>query len=115
MWERDAALVDVYMPDEYFSALAIVESEERLGYNVHVNGFVYPLYRSDFSQDLVYVPFSLDDSCEDIASEMRLRGTRYLMVAPVHSEDEIISLLQRCAIAGDVIRERGINLYVIKD
>ena len=37
------------------------------------------------------------------------------MVAPVHSEDETISLLQRCAIAGDVIRERGINLYVIKD
>jgi len=115
VWERDAALLDVYMPDEYFSALAIVESEERLGYNVHVNGFVYPLYRSDFSQDLVYVPFSLDDSCEDIASEMRLRGTRYLMVAPVHSEDEIIWLLQRCANAGDVIREQGINLYVIKD
>jgi hypothetical protein len=115
VWERDAALVDVYMPDEYSAALAIVGPEERLGYNVHVNGFIYPLYRSDYSQNLVYIPFSLDDSCEDIADEMRLRGTRYLMVAPVHSEDYIISLLQRCANAGDVIRERGINLYVIKD
>jgi hypothetical protein len=103
------------MPDEYFSALEIVGPEERLGYNVHTNGFVYPLYRSDFSQDLVYAPFSLDDSCEDIASEMRVRGTRYLMVAPEHTEDEKILLLQRCAIAGDVIRERGINLYVIND
>ena len=115
VWERDAALLDVYMPDEYFSALAIVGSDERLGYNVHVNGFIYPLYRSDYSQTLVYIPFSLDDSCEDIASDMRLRGTRYLMVAPVHSEDGKISLLQRCANAGDVIREQGINLYVIKD
>jgi hypothetical protein len=114
VWERDAALLDVYMPDEYSSALEIVRSEERLGYNVHVNGFIYPLYRSDFSQDLVYVPFSPVDSCVDIANEMRLRGTRYLMVAPVHSDDEIISRLQRCANAGDVIRERGINLYVIE-
>jgi hypothetical protein len=114
VWERDAALLDVYMPDEYSSALEIVGSEMRLGYNVHVNGFIYPLYRSDYSQNLVYIPFSPVDSCEDIASEMRLRGTRYLMVAPVHSDDEIISLLQRCAIAGDVIRERGINLYVIE-
>ena len=115
VWERDAALLDVYMPDEYFSALEIVGSEERLGYNVHANGFVYPLYRSDYSQDLVYVPFSPVDSCDDIANEMRVRGTRYLMVAPEHTEDEKILLLQRCAIDGDVIRERGINLYVIKD
>jgi hypothetical protein len=115
VWERDAALLDVYMPDEYFSALEIVGSEERLGYNVHANGFVYPLYRSDYSQDLVYVPFSPVDSCDNIANEMRVRGTRYLMVAPEHTEDEKILLLQRCALAGDVIRERGINLYVIKD
>ena len=115
VWERDAALLDVYIPDEYSSALEIVGSEERLGYNVHVNGFVYPLYRSDYSQDLVYVPFSPADNCDDIANEMRLRGTRYLMVAPEHTEDEKILLLQRCANDGDVIRERGINLYVIKD
>ena len=115
VWERDAALLDIYMPDEYFSALEIVGPEERLGYNVHANGFVYPLYRSDYSQDLVYVPFSPVDTCDDIANEMRVRGTRYLMVAPEHTEDEKILLLQRCAIAGDVIRERGINLYVIKD
>ena len=113
-WERDAALLDVYLPEEYSNALDIVGLDERLGYNVHSNGFIYPLYRSDYSQDLVYVPFSPDDSCVDVANEMRLRGTRYLMVAPVHSEDEIISLLQRCANAGDVIRERGINLYVIE-
>ncbi len=115
VWERDAALLDVYMPDEYSSALEIVKAEERLGYNVHVNGFIYPLYRSDFSQDLVYVPFSPADSCDDIANEMRARGTRYLIVAPEHTEDEKIQLLQRCAIDGNVIRELGINLYVIKD
>lgn len=115
VWERDAALLDVYMPEEYSSALEIVRSEERLGYNVGDNGFVYPLYRADYSQNLVYIPVSLGDSCEDIANEMRSRETRYLMVAPVHSEDETISLLQRCANAGDIIRERGINLYVIKN
>ena len=115
VWERDAALLDVYMPEEYSSALEIVRSDERLGYNVGDNGFVYPLYRADYSQNLVYIPVSLGDSCGDIANEMRSRETRYLMVAPVHSEDETISLLQRCANVGDVIRERGINLYVIKD
>ena len=115
VWERDAALLDVYMPDEYFSALEIVGSEERLGYNVHANGFIYPLYRSDYSQDLVYVPFSPVHSCDDIANEMRVRGTKYLMVAPEHTQDEKILQLQRCAIDGDVIREQGINLYVIKD
>jgi hypothetical protein len=76
---------------------------------------VYPLYRADFSQALVYVPIEPEDSCEEIAVAMESRGTRYLFVAPEHTDDTLIRRLRVCA-ADDAspIRERAPGLYVVR-
>lgn len=114
VWERHAGVLHVRVPVEYESAYRFVPPEARLGYNVTSNGFVYPLYRADFSQSLVYVPFTPADSCSSIAEAMRSRGTRYLFVAPEHSEDLNIARLRECAADGSVLRERAIGLYVTR-
>lgn len=111
---RDAALFEDNMPAPYAKAVEFVPNDALLGYNVHNNGFVYPLYRSDFSQRIIYVPFSPQASCEGIAGSMRERGTRYLLVAPEHTQDENIARLRECAGAGTVIRERAQGLYVLR-
>lgn len=112
--ERHAALFRDNMPDPYPLANQIVPSQDLLGYNVFGNGFTYPLYRADFSQRIVYIPFTIADSCEQVAQAMETRGTRYLLVAPEHTEDDKIALLRACAEAGDVIQERARGLYVVK-
>ncbi len=113
-WERHAGVLHVRVPVEYESVYQFVPPDARLGYNVDTNGFVYPLYRADFSQRLVYVPFTPRDSCESIAEAMRSRGTRYLFVAPEHSDDLNIARLRECAAEGSVLRERAIGLYVTR-
>ena len=85
-----------------------------MGYNVHGNGFLYPLYRADYSQHLVYVPIPQGSTCAGIADAIEARGTRYLFVAPEHTEDWILSLLNQCATEKDVLRERVRGLYVVK-
>jgi len=112
--DRDAALFRDNMPDPYPLANQIVPSQDLLGYNVFGNGFTYPLYRADFSQRIVYIPFTNSSSCEQIAEIMEARGTRYLLVAAEHTEDDKIALLRACAEAGDVIQERARGLYVVK-
>lgn len=112
--DRDAASLRINMPVEYEKSLAIVPRDALLGYNVHSNGFIYPLYRADLSQHLVYVPFSLDGTCEELAEAMSDRGTRYLFVAPEHSSDSVLSFLRRCGDSESIIRERSRGLYVIK-
>ena len=112
--QRDAAVFEDNMPSPFTNALKFVPSDALLGYNVHNNGFVYPLYRSDFSQRVIYVPLSPQDTCEDIAGRMRESGTRYLVVAPEHTYDENIARLRQCADLGTVIRERAQGLYVLR-
>jgi hypothetical protein len=113
--ERSSAALALNMPREYASSLEYVPTDVLLGYNVGENGFIYPLYRPDFSQDLVYIPVDVGASCEDVAGEMAQRGTRFLFTAPEHTEDQILSLLHNCGESGNVLRELGINLYVIND
>lgn len=113
-WERHAGMLHVHAPEEYESVYKFVPTDVVLGYYVHSNGFVYPLYRADYSQTIVYIPISKQASCGEIASAMEVRGTRYLFVAPEHSEDEIIGLLRQCAASGEVIRQRAGGLYVLK-
>ena len=115
VWEREAGDFHVSVPLEYSNALAYVPRTAVLGYNVTSNGFIYPLFRADFSQDLVYIPFSADESCERVAEAMRERNTRYLFVAPEHTSDEKISFLRRCADSGEILRERARGLYVINE
>jgi len=114
LWDRDAGYLRVRAPEHYESVYRFVPREAILGYNVTPNGFVYPLYRADFSQRLVYVPIGPVDGCETIAEAMRSRGTRYLFVAPEHTADSNLGLLRGCAAEGTVLRERAIGLYVIR-
>jgi hypothetical protein len=112
--DRQAAYLGLSVPAEYANALLYVPKDELLGYNVHGNGFIYPLYRADFSQRLVYVPFSPDSACADVVMAMESRNTRWLFVAPEHSEDGSIALLRRCSDTGTRIRERARGLYVLR-
>ena len=114
VWDRQSATLKVNMPPEYENALVYVPNNELLGYNVGSNGFVYPLYRSDFSQHIVYVPFADDASCEDIIHAMEVRHTRYLFVAPEHTADLKIALLQRCSESDSGLRQRARGIYVLK-
>jgi hypothetical protein len=109
---RESASLKLNIPSEYENAIDFVPKDEILGYNLHGNGFIYPLYRSDFSQKLVYVPLSSNDTCEQVAQKMRDHGTRWLFVAPEHSPDPNIALLRMCSDSDTTIRERARGLYV---
>jgi hypothetical protein len=111
--ERGSAQLGINMPFEYENSLEIVPRDAVLGYNVGTNGFIYPLYRPDYSQHLAYIPVNPGDSCEDIAARMRAHGTRYLFLASVHTSDEVLGILHVCGERRGVIRERAVNLYVI--
>jgi hypothetical protein len=113
--DRDSARFRFRVPEEYESAIELMPRDELLGYNVHTNGFIYPWYRADFSQSLVYIPIEESSSCQDIADAMRLRRTRYVSVAPEQTDDSIIALLRDCAVEADLLRERGLDLYVISE
>lgn len=113
--ERHSALFSNRVPIEYRNAIQYVPREALLGYNVHENGFVYPLYRADFSQRLVYVPFLATDNCDQIAEAVRMRGTRYLVVAPEHTEDEKIERMESCVRDSELFNELGVGLYVLEN
>jgi hypothetical protein len=112
--QRHAGIFHRTVPVEYESVYKYVPEEDVLGYNLHENGFQYPLYRADFSQRIVYIPFSSKDSCDSIADTMESLNTRYLFVAPEHTLDENITRLRQCANEGSVLRERTGGLYVVK-
>jgi hypothetical protein len=111
--DRQAAYLRVHVPLEYENALLHVPPEAILGYNVHRNGFIYPLFRADFSQRLAYIRVLPDESCSDIAQSLRAAGTRYLVGAPEHTDDSILALLHRCGEEGTILRELGVGLYVL--
>jgi len=112
--DRSAASFQINVPDEYANALEIVPNNAVLGYAIHSNGFIYPLYRADLSQQITYVPVSREGTCEDVAQAMEERGTRYLFVAPEHSSDRVIAYLRNCGDTDTLLRERSRGLYVIK-
>lgn len=114
MGQREAARMSFRVPEEYENALTFVPREDLLGYNVHANGFLYPLFRSDYSQRLVYVPFDEEDTCEEIAAAMKERGTRWLFVAPEHTNDLKIAKLRECSDTESPIRERSRGVYVLR-
>jgi hypothetical protein len=112
--DRQAAYLRTHVPYEYENALARVPQTAVLGYNVHANGFIYPLFRADFSQRLVYIPIEPSQPCEAIAGDMRAAGTRYLVAAPEHTDDAVLARLFQCGEEGSVLRELGAGLYVIR-
>ncbi|MCJ7513409.1 MAG: hypothetical protein MUO23_10625, partial [Anaerolineales bacterium] len=76
--ERNAASLYLTIGDTYEFAVAKVPPGETLGYHVNANGFIYPLFRADFSQRIVYIPFENSGSCETLSRVMVDRGTRWL-------------------------------------
>jgi hypothetical protein len=111
--DRQAAYLRVHVSLEYENALLQVPPEAILGYNVHQNGFIYPLFRADFSQRLAYIRILPGESCSDIARSLKAAGTRYLVGAPEHTDDSILTLLHRCGEEGTILRELGVGLYVL--
>ncbi len=115
VWDRQSATLKINMPAEYENAIVYVPKDALLGYNVGSNGFIYPLYRADFSQRIVYVPFDATDTCQEVVNQMELSGSRYLFVAPEHTPDAKIALLQRCSeTPGSGLRQRARGVYVTK-
>jgi len=110
--DRDAANLSVYVPDEYKEALETVSNTETLGYNVSLDGLIYPLYRADFSQHIVYIPISGDDSCENIAAQMQTAGTKWLFTAETMTKTSVRSNLQKCEDVGLLTSPRR-GLYVL--
>ncbi len=113
LWQRQAAVLKLNMPEEYEHALVQVPNGATLAYDVGGDGFVYPLFRADFSQKLVYVPVQADLSCDRLADHARSLGADYLFVARGHSSDSSVSKMEQCAIETDRIQERGRGVYVI--
>lgn len=113
VWQRSSAAYGLTVPEHYADALEIVPREAVLGYNVHGNGFICPVYRADFSQRLAHIPFRPETSCREIADRMRDAGTRYLFVGPEHTEDHTLARANECSEAGEHILERSQGLYVI--
>jgi hypothetical protein len=94
--QRDAAKLNVYVPNEYPAALEYVPNDELLGYNVDLDGLIYPLYRADYSQRLTYLPFSSDGDCESLVTLMKKRGTRFLFTSEELTDWQISNALKRC-------------------
>ena len=113
LWERQAALLKLNMPPEYEHAILFGPADELLGYNVGDNGFVYPLFRADYRQRLIYIPVSGADDCGSIAAHMRQHGTDYLFVAEGHTSGEVIQQVRDCAQDGGLMMEESRGLYVI--
>lgn len=113
VWQRGSARSGLTVPRHYANALQMAPADQVLGYNVHGNGFIYPLFRPDFSQQLAYVPMSPTTDCREVADRMQDAGTRYLFMAPEHTDDQVIARANECGEMGDHILERVEGFYVI--
>jgi hypothetical protein len=113
LWERETALLKLNMPSEYEHAILFAPIDQVLGYNVGSDGFVYPLYRADYRQRLVYVPIGEREQCESIAVDMRERGTSFLFVAEGHTPAPVLQRVRDCARSGVALAEKSKGLYVI--
>ena len=115
IWDRQSSTLKLNMPSEYENALVEVPEDELLGYQVHSNGFIYPLYQAGFEQRLVYVPIKVDDGCETIADRMLERGTRYLFVAQEHTADSIRERVESCSNLGSRIEFIAEGVYRVTE
>jgi hypothetical protein len=111
---RDAAKLHLDIPIYYEDALELVPQTETLGFNVHGNGFVYPLYRADFSQRLAFIPFytSVKEGCEMLKKSLNEKDIYWLFVG-VTKEDRV-HFAERCVEEG-VLEFRGERLYGLKE
>lgn len=113
LWNRDATKLHIYVDPEYEQALDVVPNDEMLGYNLHHDAFIYPLYRADFSQRIVYIPFSSDNTCGDLVEAMEIRGTRWLFAISERTLPENLTLIQTCVEDGYLISSEA-GIYALK-
>jgi hypothetical protein len=112
--QRDASKLHIYVDPEYEQALEVVPNDEILGYNLHYDAFIYPLYRADFSQRLAYVPISGDNTCDYLVEAMAIRGTSWLFAIPERTGPENLALVQKCAEDGFLVSIEG-GVYVLNN
>lgn len=109
--QRDASRLRITVPQEYQDALDLVPVDEKLGYYVHQNGFIYPLYRSDYSQRLTFIPLQDIEGCEQLRLEMTRRGTGWLFLW--RAESSRLNLVNSCE-ATEMLSQRGEGLYELE-
>jgi hypothetical protein len=111
---RDAAKLHLDVPSYYEEALELVPRTETLGFHVHGNGFVYPLYRADFSQRLAFIPFytSVEEGCEMLRKSLNEKDIYWLFVGV--AKEESVLFAERCVEEG-VLEFRGERLYGLKE
>ncbi|MBI1930159.1 glycosyltransferase family 39 protein, partial [Candidatus Poribacteria bacterium] len=107
--ERSTAALGLYIGDSYQNALETIPPNEIIGYHVHGDGWVYPLYDADFSRQLRYVPI---DANTDIPEALRQRNARYLFVS--RPEPPVQQRIEETLKAGG-LEKIGEGLYVRKD
>lgn len=110
---RDAAKLHLDVPAYYEEALEMVPRDEVLGFHVHGDGFVYPLYLADFSQRLAFIPFytSAEDGCENLKDTLSAQEIYWLFIGV--AKEESVMFAERCLEEG-VLERRGERLYVLK-
>ncbi len=104
--ERSTAALGYLIGPSYRRALETVPPEETLGYHLHGNGWIYPLYGADFSRRLRYVPIVPGG---DVGDAMQRRGVRVLFVA---DPAPVIQREIAGAVASGSLRQIGAGLYV---
>ena len=114
IWQRDTSKLHIYVDPEYEQALDVVPNDETLGYNLHHDAFIYPLYRADFSQRLVYVPFSGDNTCDNLVEVMKIHGTRWLFAIPERTLPANLALVQKC-VEDSYLVSLEAGIYVLND
>jgi hypothetical protein len=111
IWQRDAAKLHIYVDPEYEQALDIVSRDDTLGYNLHEDAFIYPLYRADYSQSVVYVPITSDQTCDGLVETMREQGARWLFAIPERTDSKNLELIEKCS-HGGYLHFLGSGIYV---
>jgi hypothetical protein len=111
IWQRDAAKLHIYVDPEYEQALDIVSRDDTLGYNLHEDAFIYPLYRADYSQSVVYVPLTSDQTCDGLIETMNEEDARWLFAIPERTDSENLELIEKCTHEGYLL-SLGSGIYV---
>jgi hypothetical protein len=107
--QRSTAVLGHRIGPTYQAALQIVPPDERIGYNVNFDGWIYPLYDADLSRHLQYVEI---DQGESVLDAMIATDVRYLFVS--RPRPFVQSALDREVAAGRILQVAA-GLYARTD
>ncbi len=101
---RDRTAAQMSGPN-YLHALREVPKGETIGYDMHPNGFLYPLYGADYAWTTK--AFRVLES-PDVLADMRSAGVRYLFCP---YQGKMVKARLKPLVAAGRLRERGWGLY----